>query len=367
MENKNSKNILFICGVLHGHFPGDVEIIKQLVSLGYNLTCYVIDTFAERLKHTGAKIEILKIDRSEFDKIPPQTPKIAKNSLVLRESYDCIFSTFTKDKTKYDFLLIDASFEIKEMNKIFKFPISNIIIVYPFFCLTDMDLNNLKFGKERERALTKIKKKYNLNLHDFVSVIYNLTSNKKLILTSKLFHLRSEELDNTCYFIGPSIEERQFENDFNFIKEPNKKLIYISLGTIFHENNNFYSLCIESFRNSEKYQILISAGINTNLKTFKDIPDNISIFNYVVQTEILKITDIFITHGGINSVQEGLLNHIPLIVIPQMYDQFDNAKRVKELEAGIVLDKDKLKSLFNNSEDKCICFFCPGNTDLDDS
>ena len=25
-----------------------------------------------------------------------------------------------------------------------------------------------------------------------------------------------------------------------------------------------------------------------------------------------------------------------------MYDQFDNAKRVKELEAGIVLDKDKL-------------------------
>ena len=58
MSTKKTKNILFIPGVLHGHFPGDIEIIKLLVTLGYNVTCYVLDTFAERLKNTGAKIEV---------------------------------------------------------------------------------------------------------------------------------------------------------------------------------------------------------------------------------------------------------------------------------------------------------------------
>ena len=53
--------------------------------------------------------------------------------------------------------------------------------------------------------------------------------------------------------------------------------------------------------------------------------------------------DIFITHGGINSIQEGLSAGVPLILIPQVYDQFDNAKRIEELEAGISLDKNKIE------------------------
>ena len=44
-----------------------------------------------------------------------------------------------------------------------------------------------------------------------------------------------------------------------------------------------------------------------------------------------------------NSTQEGLLSGIPIIVIPQRYDQFDNARRVEQLEAGIFLDKNKNK------------------------
>ena len=342
MDTKKSKNILFITGVLHGHFTGDVEIIKQLVSLGYNVTCYVLDTFAERLKNSGAKLQVLNVDRSDFKKIPPHFPKKALNCIIIRESYECIFSLFSKDQTKYDYLLIDIFFEFMEMNKIFKFPLSNIIIVYSCFCLTDLDVNNLEIGKHRRNSLIPIMKKYNLELHDFVQHIYKLHSNKKLILTSKLFHLRSEELDNTCYFIGPSIEERESENNFNFKKDPNKKLIFISLGTVSNDNISFYFLCIESFKNSEKYQVLMSVGINNDKNIFKDIPDNFTIANYVVQTEILKIADFFITHGGLNSTQEGIFNHIPLIIIPQYDDQFDNAKRVQELEAGIALDKNKL-------------------------
>jgi len=46
---------------------------------------------------------------------------------------------------------------------------------------------------------------------------------------------------------------------------------------------------------------------------------------------------LFITHGGMGSVSEGLLHGVPLIVIPQTADQPFVAQRVKRLGAGYVL------------------------------
>ena len=86
----------------------------------------------------------------------------------------------------------------------------------------------------------------------------------------------------------------------------------------------------------------MSVGQFIDIKQFKEIPKNFSIFTYVPQTQLLTDVDIFITHGGLNSTQEGLLSGIPIIVIPQRYDQFDNARRVEQLEAGIFLDKNKI-------------------------
>ena len=336
MSSNKQKNILFIPGVLHGHFTGDVEIIKLLVSLGYNVTCWVLDTFAERLKDTGAKIEVYSIDRSDFDKLPPGFPKLANNAKIISRSYDAIFTMFLRDKPKYDYLLHDMFFNCSEINKIFKFPISNIITIYPSFCLTDA--KEILLADKRAEEMKPLNKKYNLSLGDYVSYIYHPPSNNKLILTSRLFHIRGNEVDKSFHFIGPSIEERKIDNKFNFKKDPNKKLIYISLGTLINQNNQFYLLCIEGFKNSEKYQVLMSVGNDTDMKIFKELPSNFSVFNYVVQTEVLKQTDIFITHGGLNSVQEGLLNRVFLIVIPIVNDSFENAKMVEELEAGISLN-----------------------------
>ena len=94
-------------------------------------------------------------------------------------------------------------------------------------------------------------------------------------------------------------------------------------------------------------------GKTIDITQFKDVPKNISIFNFVPQQRILSISDIFITHGGLNSIQEGLAYRIPLIVIPQQFDQFNNGKLVEKLEVGILLDKNKitaeiLKDAVNN-------------------
>ena len=336
------KNILVVSGILHGHFTGSVEIVRELVSLGHNVTCYVIDQFGERMKDVGAKVVVYNVDRSDFSKIlPPTAPPFAGNSLVFGRAYNEIFDLFSKDETKYDYYVFDSFFDIKEMNKILKIPDSKFVQIYTAFIFTDE--YQLDLTPQRKAGLKCADMKHNLDLHDFVQVHYIPNKFKKLILTSKLFHLRSENTDDNCYFMGPYIEKRKKDENFKFQKDKNKKLIFISLGTIFNKNDNFYETCIEAFKDSEEYQVIMSVGQFINMKQFTDTPKNISVFSYVPQTQLLPDVDIFITHGGLNSTQEGLSSGIPLIVIPQRYDQFDNARRVEQLEAGIFLDKNKNK------------------------
>ena len=43
--------------------------------------------------------------------------------------------------------------------------------------------------------------------------------------------------------MGPYIEKRKIDENFKFKKDKNKKLIFISLGTIFNKEDNFYQTC----------------------------------------------------------------------------------------------------------------------------
>ena len=330
------KNILVINGILHGHFPGTVEIVKQLVSLGYNVTCYVLDIFVDRIKNVGAKIVPLNLDLSDFKEKYPEAPNIAINPYRFQKAYDAIFTLFAKDETKYDYILIDCFFEYSEMIKVMKFPIEKIVTMYVSFCLTDV--KEIGYGPGIPFMLKPVSDKYNIKLQDYIKFYYdNPNKNNKIIFTSRFFHLRGETVDKTFYFVGPSKEDRAIDPNFKFEKDPNKKLIFISLGTIHNENRKIYLTCIDSFKNSEKYQVIMSIGTATESASLGEIPNNFSIFNYVPQHQVLKLADIFITHGGINSTQEALYNNLPLIVLPQKFDQFDVAKRIEELGAGISL------------------------------
>ena len=99
---------------------------------------------------------------------------------------------------------------------------------------------------------------------------------------------------------------------------------------------DFYKLCFKAFENTD-YTIVMSIGDKTEISDLGDIPKNFIVKNYVPQTELLKYTKLFITHGGMNSTHEGLYNGVPLVVIPQSADQPVIAKQVENLGAGVKL------------------------------
>ena len=59
---------------------------------------------------------------------------------------------------------------------------------------------------------------------------------------------------------------------------------------------------------------------------------------FVPQLEILQHADVFITHGGINSVHEGLYYGVPLIRIPHQFEQLLSARCHTARDAGLPID-----------------------------
>ena len=337
MIEVKSKNILFILGIMEGHVTSTIEFVKDLVSLGHNVFCYVLDQFVERYKNTGAKFKVFSIDQKDLNK----DRFSLLESIQIRSLY-AILDLAQKDKEKYDYLLVDSLFDGKEMNKIFKASIVISVhtlqhIYYP-----------VEFIKQANEGISKLmaplNKKYNLNMKAPFEIIPNPNATYKLMLTSREFQSSKVPVDDSFYFIGPSsIEKRPVDKSFPFKKDLSKKLIYISLGTVFNDNLDFFKKCINAFAFSKEFQLILSVGKFFDLKEFGNPPDNVYIYNFVPQHQILKEADVFISHGGLNSINERIfLSQKPLIVVPQFGDQFNNAAQIELLGAGIALQKEEI-------------------------
>lgn len=56
----------------------------------------------------------------------------------------------------------------------------------------------------------------------------------------------------------------------------------------------------------------------------------------------------FITHGGLFSTYEAIYTATPVIGVPLFFDQFDNVRRLTELDVGIHLSYDEIKTNSTN-------------------
>jgi MGT family glycosyltransferase len=109
------------------------------------------------------------------------------------------------------------------------------------------------------------------------------------------------------------------------------------MGTVLQGFESFFQTCVEAFRDFEG-KVIFSVGMATDLAKLQPLPENLIVRRYLPQLEVLKHTDVFITHGGMNSTSEALYYEVPLVVIPQTSDQPMIANRLEELQAGFRID-----------------------------
>lgn len=167
-------------------------------------------------------------------------------------------------------------------------------------------------------------------------MVYN-APNLNFTYTVRDFQIYSNEFPDTNYkYVGPAIGDR-VEQDFDFSKMT-KPIIYISLGTLLNTSAAFFRKCIDAFRD-EPVSVIISIGKTVKKEQLGEIPDNIFIYPFVPQLKILKRASLFITHGGMNSVNEALYYGTPMLVIPVGNDQPRVAQQIEDLHLGKYLKR----------------------------
>ncbi|MEU7908098.1 glycosyltransferase [Actinoplanes sp. NPDC049118] len=66
-----------------------------------------------------------------------------------------------------------------------------------------------------------------------------------------------------------------------------------------------------------------------------EVGPGVQIADWVPQPLLLQCTQVFLTHGGYNSIREGMRVGVPMAVLPQYSDQHHNAARIEELGLGV--------------------------------
>ncbi|WP_422768878.1 glycosyltransferase [Plantactinospora sp. WMMC1484] len=116
--------------------------------------------------------------------------------------------------------------------------------------------------------------------------------------------------------------------------DPDRPLVYVSFGTIFYRRPDLLRMVIIGAA-ATGAQVIAAVG---DLAEELALPDDVLTAPYLPQREVLERADVFVTHGGYNSVAESVRAATPMLVIPLAVDQPIQAYFVGSAGFGTALD-----------------------------
>ncbi len=116
-------------------------------------------------------------------------------------------------------------------------------------------------------------------------------------------------------------------------------MVYASLGTIFNKTSGMLEAIIAAL-GDEPVNVVVAIGRDQDPARFGPQPPHVHLEPYVAQTLFLPRCDLFITHGGFNSVKEALSVGVPMVVVPISADQPYSAGRCAALGVARVIGAD---------------------------
>ncbi|HYH29023.1 MAG TPA: macrolide family glycosyltransferase [Pseudonocardia sp.] len=167
----------------------------------------------------------------------------------------------------------------------------------------------------------------------------NVTEALNLVFLPRAFQPAGETFDDRFHFLGPLLGRREQREPWA-PPDPARPLLYISLGTIFTDQPEFYRTCLDAFGGGP-WQVAMTVG-GVDPAALGPIPPGVEVRARFPQPAVLRHASAFVSHAGMGSTMEALHYGVPLITFPQMPEQVANADRVVELGLGERLDTDRL-------------------------
>jgi MGT family glycosyltransferase len=119
-----------------------------------------------------------------------------------------------------------------------------------------------------------------------------------------------------------------------------RPLVYACFGTSYNFRTELFTAVIEGLA-GQPFDVLVSTGggrIATS--ELEPLPANVVVREFVAARAVLARATVHITHGGCNSVHESLLAGVPMVCVPQGFDQLPLSQRIEQLGAGSIAAED---------------------------
>ena len=346
------KRIAFFCIPAHGHTNPMLPVAAELINRRNTVRFYSFNEFKSKIENSGA--EFISCD-AYLPKLTKKEEAELKNVSVTEMTIQGIRTTLAMDmflhneflSFKPDVVYTDSVCFWGRLNA-WKHGVP-MVVSTSTFAFNQMssqymknspkELADMIFGLPKiSKELRKLKP-YGYHVRSALSLVQSDNNTDSIVYTSRHFQPYAESFSKHYAFVGPSVFLKK-EPD----KEKARALIYISLGTVINDRPDFYSRCIEALKDQDA-DIIISCGNVMDRKALGVLPDNIQVYPYVDQPDILSKADVFITHCGMNSVSESLYMATPLVLYPQTSEQRAVARRTEEIGAGLMLTDDSAQNI----------------------
>ncbi len=324
--------ILFINLPYYGHVIPTIGLVQELVKAGCQVTYALPFDWEKKIEGSGAKFLGYENHKDLSSQIR-NAYRVAENvikgyDLVIYEQF---FFLGKHLADKYE----------KPVVRVFTAPVTNEKLMNEYVNAGGA-LGIFRHKWIGKMWTKKVAKGIPLKTDCWLSEIVQNPPELNLVYTLEQYQPYVEEFPKDKYkFLGASVYDRK--EVFTYFEKKKRPLIYISLGTIVNGAVLFFKKCIGAFQD-EEVDVIMSVGNNLSIEKHGEVPKNFHIYRTVPQKAVLKIADAFVTHGGMNSVSEAMVEGVPMVVIPFMADQPTNAQRVCELGLGKRLEYKTLTS-----------------------
>ena len=341
------KKIACFCIPAHGHTNPMLPVAAELVRRGNLVRFYSFHEFEEKIRATGA--EFISCD-SYLPPLSKEEEAGLKTVSTTEMTVQDIRITLSMDsfleeefqRFAPDVVFTDAVCFWGKLNA-WKHQVPMVVSTstFAFNQLSSRymkhspgELADMVFGLPRVSKALKTLEPYGYPVKSALSLVSNDNQTDTVVYTSSRFQPYAESFSDHYLFVGPSVFSKAVP-----CKNPDRPLVYISMGTVLNDRAEFYKKCMEALK-GEDVEVIISCGHSVDREALGALPDNVQVFPYVDQPELLSRTSVFLTHCGMNSVSESLYMATPMLLYPQTGEQRAVARRVEELHAGRLLTDD---------------------------
>lgn len=335
--------IVFFCIPAWGHTNPTVEVVRQLTAMGHQVRYYSFAPFREKLEAAGAEViccdEALPPQPKDLDKkvgrdFAALVEMVTDTTLTLEEQVCRELEAFKPDVAVSDSVCFWGKLFAKKLK-------------IPYVCSTTtfaFNQNSAQMMKPKAGELLRsllgmprigrkmaLLRQHGYPVEKVTDLLQNDNETNTIVYTSRAFQPMAETFSERYAFVGPSLPKREEP-----VGARSRPQVYISLGTVIHDRKRFCKNCVEALADMDVDAVL-SVGTAENLEALGPLPPNVQAAERVDQLAVLRQTDVFLTHCGMNSASEAIWYGVPTVLDPQQSEEEAVAGRMEELGVGLRL------------------------------